>query len=111
MRAWLIPWSIAATDETVAKTAKSKIVEVLEKDVQPMEQDQEFSVWVFDAMTVTQSTSFIPKTFLELAMQVLNVLLNYGLNSTRIGFFGDRYLVVSINDADRRKLAKLKMEV
>ena len=35
-----IPWSIAATDGTVAKTAKSKIVEVLEKDVQPMEQDQ-----------------------------------------------------------------------
>ena len=68
-----IPWSIAATDGTVAKTAKSKIVEVLEKDVQPMEQDQEFSVWIFDAMAVIQLTVCIPKTFSELAMQVLNV--------------------------------------
>ena len=47
-----IPWSIAAPDGTVAKTVKSKIVEVLEKDAQPMEQDQEFFVWVFDAMAV-----------------------------------------------------------
>ena len=39
-----IPWSIAATDGTVANTAKSKIVEVLEKTSNPMEQDQEFSV-------------------------------------------------------------------
>ena len=41
------PWSIAATDRTVAKTAKSMIVQVLEKDVQPIEQDEEFSVWGF----------------------------------------------------------------
>ena len=98
-----IPWSIAATDGTVAKTAKFKIVEVLEKDVQTMEQDQEFSVWVFDAMAVIQLIVCIPKTFSELVMQVLNVLLNYGLDSTRINFVGDRYPVVSIKDAERRK--------
>ena len=51
----LIPCSIAATDGTVAKTERSEIVQVLEKDLQPTEQDQEFSVWVFDAMAVNQS--------------------------------------------------------
>ena len=56
------PWSIAATDGTVAKTAKSMIVQVLEKDVQPIEQDEEFSVWGFDAMAVIQSIVCIPKT-------------------------------------------------
>ena len=96
-----IPWPTAATDGTVAKTAKSKIMQVLEKDVQPTEQDQEFSVWGFHAMPV-----FIPKTFSELAMQVMNVLLNYGLNSTRIDFVGDRYPVVSRKDAEHRKRAK-----
>ena len=50
-----ILWSVAATDGTVTKTAKSEIVEVLEKDVQAMKQDQEFSVWVFDVMAVIQS--------------------------------------------------------
>ena len=39
-------------------------------------------------------------------MQVLNVLLNYGLNSTRTDFVGDRYPVVSIKNAERRKRAK-----
>ena len=97
-----IPWSIAATDGTVAKTAKCKIVDVSEKDVQPMEQDQEFSVWVFDAMAVIQTTVCIPKTFSELAMQVLNVLLN----STKIDLVDDRYPIVSIKDAERRKRAK-----
>ena len=101
-----IPWPTAATDGTVAKTAKSKIMQVLEKDVQSTEQDQEFSVWVFHAMPVIQSIVFIPKTFSELAMQVMNVLLNYGLNSTRIDFVGDRYPVVSIKDAEHRKGAK-----
>ena len=106
-----IPWSIAATDGTVAKTAKSKIVEIVEeKDLQHvhMEQDQEFSVWVFDAMAVIQSIRIlcIPKPFSELAMQVLKVLLNYKLNSTRIDFVGDRYPVVSIKNAERRKRAK-----
>ena len=39
-------------------------------------------------------------------MQVLNVLLNYGLNSTRIDFVGDTYPVVSIKNVERRKRAK-----
>ena len=94
---------MAATDGTVANTAKSKIVEVLGKDVQPMEQDQEFSVWVFDAMAVIQSIVCIPKIFSELAMQVLNVSLNYGLNYTTIDFVGDKYPVVSIKNTDRRE--------
>ena len=57
-------------------------------------------------MAVIWSIVCIPKTFSELAMQVLNVLLNYGLNSTRIDFVGDRYPVVSIKNAERRKRAK-----
>ena len=36
----------------------------------------------------------------------MNVLLNYGLNSTRIDFVGDRYPVVSIKNAERRRQAK-----
>ena len=81
-------------------------MEVLEKDVQPIEQDQEFSVSVFDAMAVIQSIVCIPKTFSELAMQVLNVLLNYGLNSARIDFVGDRYPVVSIKKCRAPKTSK-----
>ena len=46
------------------------------------------------------------KTFSELAMQVLNVLLNYGLNFTKIDLVGDRYPIVSIKNAVRRKRAK-----
>ena len=57
-------------------------------------------------MAVIQWIICIPKTFSEVAMQVLNVLLNYGLNSTRIDFVGDRYPVVSIKNAERRKRAK-----
>ena len=63
----LILWSIEATDGTVAKTAKSMIVQVLEKHVQPIAQDQEFSVWVlFDAIAVMQSVVCIPKHFQNL---------------------------------------------
>ena len=71
-----------------------------------MEQDQEFPVWVFDAMVVIRSIVCIPKTFSEPAMQVLNVLLNYGLNSTRIEFLGDRYQAVSIKNTAPRKRVK-----
>ena len=101
-----ILWSIAATDGTVAKTVKSKIVEVLEKNVQPIKQSQEFPVWVFDAMAIIQSIVCIPRTFSELAMQVLNVLINYGMNVARIDFVGDRYPLVSIKNAERQKRAK-----
>ena len=57
-------------------------------------------------MAVIQSIVCIPKTFSKLAMQVLNVLLNYGLNSTRIDFVGDRYQAVSIKNAVPPKRVK-----
>ena len=45
-----VPWSLASLDDSLAKTAKSKLTDSLEKVMLPVDAE-ECPVWLFDWMT------------------------------------------------------------
>ena len=65
-----LPWSLATINGSLAKTPKSKLVLVLEKDVAPLDEEPDATLWILDAMAILQSIRRVPETFGELAEQV-----------------------------------------
>ena len=49
-----LPWSLACTDGTLAKTNKAKLAEVPEKSAESAVDDPECTTWTFDGMAVLQ---------------------------------------------------------
>ena len=58
-----VPWSFATQDGQLAKTTKSILLHLLEKDVPPVEAVPCDVVWIVDAMALLQSLSHVPRTF------------------------------------------------
>ena len=68
-----LPWSLASVDESLANTAKSKLLDLLEKDIPPAKNVPGNAAWMIDAMALLQSLRTIPATFADLAMKAFDV--------------------------------------
>ena len=71
-----LPWSLASTDGTIAKTVKSKLAELVEKNVASLDEEPRASQWILDAMAVLQYITHIPDSFSDLAELVFNKVLD-----------------------------------
>ena len=102
-----LPWSLASVDGSLAKTAKSKLLDLLEKDIPPAENVPGNAAWMIDAMALLQSLCTIPATFADLAMKAFDVATAAFLSgSVRIDFVVDRYPTHNIKRCERSQRAK-----
>ena len=100
-------WALATPDGQLAKTAKSTLLNALEKDVNPVESAPSGAAWVIDAMAVLQSITSPPPTFAELAELIFSITTqSYCTGSTRADFVTDQYLPVSIKNTEREHRGK-----
>ena len=97
-----LPWSLASVDGSLAKTAKSKLLDLLEKDIPPAENVPGNAAWMIDAMALLQSLWTIPATFADLAMKAFDVATAAFLS----GFVVDRYPTHNIKRCERSQRAK-----
>ena len=90
--------------------AKSKLLELLEKNVSPAENVPSDAAWMIDAMVLLQGISTVPRTFADLAFKVFEVATaSFLLGSVRIDFVVDRYPTISIKGCERSQRAKQGM--
>lgn len=88
-----VPWSLATPDGQIAKTTKSLLLHLLEKDVPPVEAVPQDAVWVVDAMALLQSLSHAPRTFGELAEAIFcMVTTSFSTHGVRVDFVSDSYV-------------------
>ena len=90
----LLPWSLASTDGTIAKTVKSKLAELVEKNVSSLDEEHRENQWILDAMALLQSLMHIPFSgpFSGLAKIVLIKVLHTAKRALRIDFICDLIL-------------------
>lgn len=100
-----LPWSLAASDGSLAKTDKSKLLEPLVDQVEPVEDVPPNAAWVVDGMAVLQSLGDIPATFGDLAVSVFNAVVQRTGMTSRIDFVTDTYPEISIKNVERAKRA------
>ena len=98
-----LPWSLAAVDGSYAKTAKSKLVELIEKKIDALEGDPDAAIWILDAVAILQALTNILSTFADQADQVFSVIMHMGSNAVWIDFVADQYPEVSIKGLERLK--------
>ena len=98
-----VPWPLSNADGSFTKTAKVKLVDTIEKDVDPLPQTPDGSAWIIDLMAVLQSlsTSEIPETFQELAKVVLRKCLTHVSSEGRVDIVSDIYPAISIKNRER----------
>ncbi|KAL8619062.1 hypothetical protein ACOMHN_020760 [Nucella lapillus] len=82
-----IPWSMATPDGMPAKTDKSKLMQLLEKEQVLQDLDRSKCTSIVDGMVLLHSLTALPSTFAELADKVLRCLPA----STRVDFVADTY--------------------
>ena len=99
-------WSLATIDGSLTKTPKSKLVSVLEKDMAPLDEEPDATLWILDAMAILQSIRRVPETFGELAEQVFGTVMHIGRNAMQIDFVCDQYPEISIKNIERGKRGK-----
>ena len=92
-----IPWSLATPDGMPAKTDKSKLLHLLEKEQELQDLDHSKCTSIVDGMVLLQSLTALPSTFAELADKVLRCLPA----STRVDFVTDTYRSDSIKMMER----------
>jgi hypothetical protein len=105
------PFSLSTTTGGLVKTAKSKLVEILEDEAGNPEVDMQGfnnNALIVDAMAVVQSMKGKWKTFGEFADALLNILmkLTRHYNSTRLNFVAERYPALSIKNTERQRRAE-----
>ena len=100
-----LPWSLASADGSLAKTDKSKLLEILTKDIQLVEDVPPTSAIIIDGMAIVQSLIPIPDTFEELALKVFHLAVPRSTLARRIDFVTDRYPEISIKSHERKKRA------
>ena len=97
-----LPWSLACTDGTLAKTNKAKLAEVLEKV-----QSQQWMIQnVLHGLSMVWLCYKFPKTFAELSDRTLNNLLHVAKNAVRIDFVCD--FISSCINKECRKMSASK---
>ncbi len=101
------PRALASDSGGLNKTAKSKLLHVLESEAnQPLvDVISQQCTTIIDAMALLQMLSVkdIPGTFAQLADQILKKIIHIARynNSERVDFVSDRYPVVSTKNAER----------
>lgn len=104
-----IPWSLASTDGTPAKTVKSKLLHLIESGVKPTESTPLDAAWLVDGMAVLQALPVLPhgSSFSDLAGEIfLRVTSAFGKGCQRIDFVVDQYPEVSIKGCERQRRAR-----
>jgi len=97
------PWSLASADGSLCKTDKSKLLESLTKEIEPVEDVSPTSAMIIDRMAVLHLLKQVPETFQELALDVFHHARTS--LARRIDFVTDRYPEISIKHLERRKRA------
>ena len=99
------PLPLATSDGNLVKTAKSKLLHLIENRttdhlVDRIEGDK---VLILDAMAILQTIKIIPSTFGELAHKLLVMVVELAVKSKakRVYFVCDRYPAQSIKDFER----------
>ena len=64
---------------------KSKLLEVLEKDTDPVEHVPESAVWIIDLMALIHSLVQLPDTFEDLAVMILSKTLMHSTRNSKVG--------------------------
>ena len=100
-----LPWSLATPEGLYVKTSKSKLAEVLEKDVDPCAEKPDASVYILDGMALLQSIKNVPRTFGDLAEYMLKLIIRTARNTVRVDFVTDTYPELSIKNLERSKRA------
>ena len=92
-----VPWSLAIPDGQMAKTMKSILLHLLEKDVPPFEAVPRDAVWIVDAMVLLQSLSNVPRMFGELVEAIFClVTASFSTHRPCVDFVCDSYPNISI---------------
>jgi hypothetical protein len=98
-----LPWSIANVDGSLAKTHKSKMLQIMEQNCLPVEHIPNDSARMIDAMAVLQSISGPPDTFCDLAQMVFQqTSLPFRLGSKLVDFVVGQYSGISIKRFERK---------
>lgn len=98
-----IPWSLAASDGSLRKTAKSSLAKELQKNVPAVDTLPQQSACIIDGMAMVQKLKGDHKTFAEVADTLLTMVLREGATSTRIDVVFDVYRNISIKNIEREK--------
>ena len=102
------PSSLATSEGDLVKTAKSKLLQTIEEEVQDASVDLpavEEKAYILDAMAVLQTLSVLPATFCDLAINLLVTIVNMAVfsNCKRVDSVCDRYPSQSIKNMERVK--------
>ena len=92
------PWSFATPEGFYVKTPRSKLAEVLKKDVDPSAEEPDASVYILDGAAVLQSIKNVPRTFGDLAEYMLKLIIRTARNAVRIVFIMGTYPELSIKN-------------
>ena len=99
-----LPWSLAAPDGSLKKTAKSSLAKELQKDAPPAVESLLLrSACIIDGMSMVQRLKGHQKTFKEITEMLLAMALREGGSSTRINVIFDNYREISIKNLERDK--------
>ena len=98
-----MPWSLAAPDGSLKKTAKSSLAQELQKDVPAIESLLPRSACIIDGMAMVQRLKGDQKTFKEIAQMLLVMALREGGSNTRIDVVFDNYREISVKNSEREK--------
>ena len=97
-----MPWSLAAPDGSLKKTAKSSLAKELQKDAPAVESLLPRSACIIDGMAMVQRLKRDQKTFKEITEMLLAMALREGgSSSTRIDVVLDNYREISIKNLER----------
>jgi hypothetical protein len=110
------PSSLATSEGDLVKTAKSKLLHKIEEEVPDASVDLpsvENKAYILDAMAVLQTLTVIPATFGELAINLLQQVVNAAIYSKckRVDFVCDRYPQESIKNLERVRRAMSGVQV
>ena len=103
-----IPWSLASTDRTPAKTVKSKLLHLIENSVEPAESTPPDAVWLVDGMAVLQPLRVLlhGSTFSDLAGEIFSRITSaFGRGCQRIDFVVNQYPDASIKGCEQQRRA------
>ena len=97
-----LPWSLATPDGCPSKIQKSKLLDLLEKDIEPEDDVLPTAAVIVDAMATLQALGSPSATFGELARQVFDIITKSLITPrSRVGFVVDRYRDISIKTEER----------
>ena len=97
-----LPLSIASPDGGLAKTAKSKLLPLLEGSIPAVEDIPSTATLLVDGMATLQTTIVRGGTFADMARQVFTQITSGLLPGGRVDFVVDQYRLESIKNLERQ---------